>query len=169
MDEYARSPNAKYALQALISIFDADDTMSIFPLNPSTSSKGISVNLASDNRDEVIKEIIANKRFTPGSHNSGTATPADAVGYAINWLALEENGMNKLEPVYGKEYWLVIISDGEFSGTNKSTSDVIRDAIDGYVGLQTIYFGIQPLDSMKLDEDLAKNSAVKPYYSPLFP
>lgn len=162
MNQEKRSPNAKYALQALVSIFDSDDTMSIFPLNPSTSSEGIAVDLSSDNRDAVIDEIIANKRFTPGSHNSGIGTPPEAVGYATDWLA--NMGMNKLEPVYGKEYWLVILSDGDFT-SSKNTSTIIREEISGYIGLQTIYFGISASEKMKIDDLVKENSAVTAYYT----
>ena len=162
MKQEQRSPNAKYALQALLSIFDTDDTMSIFPLNPSSSSTGITVDLSNENRDKVIEGIIANQRFTPGNHNSGTGTPPDAVGYATDWLA--SKGMNKLEPVVGKEFWLVILSDGDFTST-KNTSAIIREEISGYIGLQTIYFGISASEGMKINDLVQENSAVTAYYT----
>lgn len=147
------SPYAKYALQGLISIFDSNDLMSIFPLN---RAERISVELNENVR--ARKDAIYDVFKYPSNNSNklaldpqGTTSPL-AMETAINWL--KDNEMNTLEPIKGKEYWLIVLSDGAFDpgvkvfnktfGSNgfKTTNDLLTVATDGYIGLQTFYFGM---------------------------
>lgn len=163
------SPYAKYALQGLMSIFDSTDTMAIFPLNKYDkdykkngqpySTPFVNVNLEGD-RESAIEQVLnhkyssTNSTFTPSG-----STPPYAVENAIDWLT--KSGMNKLEPVQGKDFWLIILSDGVFDDSTifgktfdfkqsydltsrkyNTTGDLLGAAIPDYIGLQTFYFGM---------------------------
>ncbi len=159
----SRDGYATYAMQGLMSVLDSKDMMYVFPLNYSGSAanKGIFVDLENSDRNSVVQSVIANDNF-----ESGDGTPSAAVGRAVSWLSSQ--GLNKDEVLEGKEFWLVILSDGEFdavNGVKKPTSEIIRESISGYVGLQTVYFGICASDNMKIDDLVAENSAVSAYYT----
>ena len=151
-----RDDYAKYAMQGLMSVLDVKDTLVIFPLNTSYGTS-VKVDLAAEDRNSVVETIISN-----GAFKSSGSTPPAAIGLAVNWLASQ--GLNKDEVLEGKEFWLVILSDGEFDGS-KSTSEIIRGNISGYVGLQTVYFGMCASGAMRIDDLVSENSAVSAYYT----
>ena len=155
---------AQYAMQGLVSVLGSEDQLVVFPLNNfnESSGKSVTVDLSKQDRNSVVKALISS-----GELGAGGGTPHYAVKHAVKWLA--DNGLNKDEVLEDKEFWLVIVSDGEFSfktgETRMSTSDVIRSGISGYVGLQTVYFGICANNDMKIDDLVAENSAVSAYYT----
>ncbi len=151
-----RDDYAKYAMQGLMSVLDVKDTLVIFPLN-TDFGQSVEVDLSAEDRNAEVESIIANNAFK----SLGT-TPPGAISTAVNWLASQ--GLNKDEVLEGKEFWLVILSDGEFDGS-KSTSEIIRGNISGYVGLQTVYFGMCASDAMRIDDLVSENSAVSAYYT----
>ncbi len=151
-----RDDYAHYAMQGLMSVLDSKDTLVVFPLN-TTYGESVKVNLAAADRNGEVASIISHKAF-----RSSGSTPPKAIGRAVTWLS--EQGLNQDEVLEGKEFWLVILSDGEFDGS-KTTSELIRENISGYVGLQTVYFGMCASDSMRIDDLVAENSAVSAYYT----
>lgn len=151
-----RDDYAKYAMQGLMSVLDSKDTLVVFPLN-TTYGMNVKVDLSAEDRNEVVKTTIAN-----GAFKSMGTTPSQAIGRAVTWLS--EQGLNKDEVLEGKEFWLVILSDGEFDGS-KTTSEIIRENISGYVGLQTVYFGMCASSAMRIDDLVSENSAVSAYYT----
>lgn len=163
MSEYKRSPYAKYALQGLLSIFDYNDTMSIFPLNRCPSENGIEVHLDLEDRNAEVERIIKDSAFEP---RRGTGTPAGSVEVATQWLA--SLGLNENEIVQNKEYWLIILSDGVFDlegGIQPTTTDVIKRSTEKYKGLQTVYFGISASKDMEIDlSKFDKSTPPVPFY-----
>ncbi len=154
---------AQYAMQGLVSVLNSGDELVVFPLNNFSSSggKSVSVDLVSEDRDAIVKDLIKS-----GELGAGGGTPHFAVKYAVDWLA--SKGLNRDEVLEDKDFWLVILSDGEFSsyaGSSLTTSGVIKDAISDYVGLQTVYFGICASDRMRIDDLVTENSAVSAYYT----
>lgn len=149
-----RSEYAKYAMQGFMSVLDSKDSLMIFPLN---TVQSVSVDLTAEDRNKVVSETIEGRAFRP----MGT-TPATAIGRAVSWLS--QQGLRQDEVVEGKEFWLVILSDGEFDGS-KTTSQIIRENISGYVGLQTVYFGMCVSSGMRIDDLIEENSAVSAYYT----
>lgn len=162
---------SQYAMKSLMAILDSSDKMKIFPLNGydkflrPNGVESLEVNLAAENREAEINRVVDTGVFTPSG-----GTPSAAIGRAVSWLTSEDIGLNKDEVISDKDFWLVILSDGEFdesqkAGSTITTSDVIRGYTSGYVGLQTIYFGMCVKDAMRIDELVAENSAVSAYYT----
>lgn len=162
---------SQYAMKSLMAILDSSDNMKIFPLNGydkflrPNGVESLEVNLASENREAEINRVVDTGVFTPSG-----GTPSAALGRAVSWLTSEGIGLNKDEVISDKDFWLVILSDGEFdesqkAGSTITTSDVIREQISGYVGLQTIYFGMCVKDTMRIDALVKENSAVSAYYT----
>lgn len=153
MDTSRRVDYAKYAMQVLMATLDSRDVLRVFPLNNSA----FDVDLTNPDRNAVIKSNL-NKL---GS--SGGTDPA-AITSAVNWLATN-HGLNKNSTVEGKEFKLIIITDGEFNGGN-SGSKTVGDRISGYMGLQTSFLGISLSNSKYMVDELAsQNSSVKGYYA----
>ncbi len=170
MLEEDRSPYAKYALQTLISVVGENDKMSIFPLNPYDKGAddpeddkvlmNIPVDLSNPDREAEIEKVMSTTRgdkldqnvFTPNGQ-----TPPGALTKAETWL--REHGMNTEEVVEAKEYWLIILSDGDFKDDNTkyNTSKEIYECVSPYVGLQTIFFGMGAgIDVNTLEKDMEK-------------
>ncbi len=149
----SRHGYAKYAMQVLMSTLDGRDLLRVFPLNASA----FDVDLKSQDRNTVVKNN-AN-----GLNASGGTYPT-AITDAVNWFA-NNHGLNKNSNVDGKEFKLIVITDGAFNG-GQSTSDTIGTRISGYVGLQTSFLGIG-LDgpTYRVDELVQQNSSVKAYYA----
>ncbi len=163
-DSFKKQSYAKYAMQTLMSVLDSKDLLTVFALNQNDNADtsrdySLSVDLTADDRNQVVQNAIADKSF-----GASGKTPPDALKKAVTWLAT--NGLNKDEVVENKEFWLIVLSDGEFDNkATVSTGQNIKNAIDGYVGLQTAYFGICVNDGMKIDKLVAENSAVSAYYT----
>lgn len=152
----SRVDYAKYAMQVLMATLDYKDVLKVFPLNASD----FEVDLSKSDRNGEIADKITKLKASGG-------TPPNKLATAIDWLSSSQ-GLNKYEMVEGKEYWLIVVSDGEFTGGGK-TSEHIGNQISGYVGLQTAYFGIclddTKADIVKIDKLVSENSAVSAYYT----
>lgn len=162
------SPYAKYALQGLMSIFNSNDKMSIFPLNKYDenyktknqpySTPYVPVDLSGD-RQSAIQDVLSHSHNNVETFNPSGTTPPYAVENAIDWLT--ENKMNKLETVNDREFWLIVLSDGVFDDATvfdkkfdfkgqydrvdkkyDTTGDLLTLATKDYLGLQTFYFGM---------------------------
>lgn len=144
---------ARYAMQVLIASLDYRDVLKVFPLNDSA----FDVDLKNDDRNLIVSSCVNKLKASGG-------TPPEAITKAVNWLA-GEHGLNKNSSVEGKEFKLIIITDGVFNGSSY-TSDVVGSRISGYMGLQTSFFGIGLTDiRYRVDTLASQNSAVKAYYA----
>ncbi len=157
---------AKYAMQVLMSTLDSRDTLKVFQLNCSdprnTSSEDFVVNLQASDRNAEIERCVKKLK------NNGSWTNITQIKTAIDWLAVQ--GLNKYTTVDGKEFKLIIITDGDmYSGSNGqnvskvNTSDAIGSMISGYMGLQTSFFGICVDSGNNVDNLVSQNSSVKQY------
>ena len=157
MKTSSRYHYAKYAMQVLMSTLDSNDVLRVFTLNGSD----FDVVLTDANRNNEVQQYV-NKLTANGSY-----TKPDKITTAVKWLE-NEHGLNKYTTVEGKEFKLIIMTDGQFNGYSPmtTTSNVVGDRIAGYVGLQTSFFGISlSSNSNKVEDLVAKNSSVKGYYA----
>ncbi len=143
---------AKYAMQVLMATLDKNDKLKVFPLN----ANDFDVDLTSTDRNQVVA-TNASKLYASGS------TPPTKISTAIDWLS--KNGLNKNSSVDGKEFKLIIITDGVFDG-GQNTSNTISSRMSGYIGLQTSFFGIGLSNAnYRVDSLVSQNSSVKAYYA----
>ena len=142
-----KTEQAKYSLEMLASLLSEQDELYLWPMNGATAATNI--NLLSANRNSEIKNnIIENTALKPMG-----GTPHESIGRALSTLC--ERGLKSSSDQYFDEnrdieYWLVILTDGEFDGGRKSDL-VLEDYIKDYVGLNTIYlaFGSGAYDITK--------------------
>ncbi len=148
---------AKYAMQVLMSTMDSRDLLKVFTMN----NEDFEVDLTAPDRNKVVQECDAKLKASGG-------TPGSTIDTAVNWL-VTQHGLNKFSTVEGKEFKLIIITDGafdEYYDYRYTTSKVVGDKISGYIGLQTSFFGICLDDSnFKVETLVSQNSSVKGYYA----
>ncbi len=145
MLDYNREPAARYSLEMLMALLDERDKMIIMPMNDgrngypvSSSSAGIEVDLAAEDRDKELDRIMA----LPQLAVTNAGTPHESMGYAIE--CLEKNGLTKSgsqDDGSDKEYWLVILTDGAFNANSNlpEQDDKIQHYIKDYPNLHTVY------------------------------
>ncbi|MBO4252036.1 MAG: hypothetical protein J5911_05200 [Clostridia bacterium] len=130
---------AKYSLEMLTTLLSEQDELYIWPMNARSgnTTSAFKIELANDVKmAEIEQKIINNSALKPTG-----STPPASVDKALS--TLREKGLksssDKTNDDNGNvEYWLVILTDGEFNGTLKS-DEVLRKYIKNYVGLNTIY------------------------------
>ena len=144
---------AKYSLQFLVGLLGTNDELVIVPMNEGVR---IPVDLKqTDRRNEIDSKVVNNSKI----NCSGWETPAVSVENALK--VLEEKGLKRkddtLQEETNVEYWLVMLTDGNFSG-GKKTEDVVESGIKKYNGLNTVYlsFGDDAVDLT--GEDLPLNT-----------
>ena len=142
-----RDPLARYSLQMLTSLLSSDDELHIVPMNSDPLEYGgaprdeFEINLKENLEYQIEHEILRNTSLKPSG-----GTPIDSIANTVE--VLKGLGMKTTQElgsqIQNEEFWLVILTDGEFtgySGNVKGVADVIAGYIDGYAGLNTIFLG----------------------------
>ncbi len=156
---------AKYAMKVLMASLDSRDTLKVFQINKYQyySSYGsyigvdFDVDLQRDRQAEISDKIQKLTAYGP-------STPATKIKNALEWMS--GYGLNDVTTVDGKEFKLIIITDGVYDevyyGQYSNTSTLITNMISGYKGLQTSFFGIGLTnDKYKVNS----STSVTPYYA----
>lgn len=166
MTSYNREPLARYSLEMLMALLNERDEMIIMPMNDGrtgypvdNASFGIEVNLSAKDRDAELDRIMAlpQLQVNPG----GAGTPPQSMGYAVE--CLEKKGLTKSgsQDDVDREYWLVILTDGEFAEVPGQSygdeDDKIKHYIKDYPNLHTVYAGFGG------GVDLSKSSKLSSY------
>ncbi len=145
---------AKYSLQTLVSSLGINDELIVCPMNQYNSFE---VDLSkTDRTSEILDVIVNNIALSPNG-----MTPLDSVDRAV--AELTSRGMKKSADLGNeepdKEYWLVILTDGQFDLLSKASecNDALESKIKDYAGLNTVYmsFGSGAVDLT--DKDLSLN------------
>lgn len=151
---------AKYSLQFLVALLGEKDELVIVPMN---AGGRIAVNLTeTDRRGEIDSKVVNNSKLNA----SGDATPPASVGNALK--VLEEKGLKTkdatLQEESDVEYWLVMLTDGKFSGGGQ-TAEIVENNIKKYNGLNTVYlsFGDNAVDLTGENLSLNKNYPFSAY------
>lgn len=149
-----RYPNARYALQMLLGLLSEEDDLTIVKMND--KAHPITVNLNNTNREAEIDRVIT-ASFTGTGGADGVGTPGGAATKkAVDILS--SKGMktkeNLLQESKDTEYWLVILTDGEFdpylSMKRGENEKQIEYSIGNYPSLHTIYVGFDPSKEFNL-------------------
>ncbi len=137
-----RERNALYSLQVLIGLLNKNDTLFITPMNVDPGHpNSFKVNLAGSYNDIVAEAI---NQIPPARGG----TPIVSVDNAIRKLTNPGDnvpGMPTLSDYVEREdnikyeYWLIILTDGEFSNVSNITN-TITNRISPYTSLNTIYY-----------------------------
>ena len=137
--EATRADYALYAIKMLMSLLGEGDILQIVPMNKAARS----YTLVGDKRQDQINEIVSSGIFKPNG-----STPISSVDTALTQLVSEglKDADNLTMQDENKDFWLFILTDGEFSGNNGATikkdkaPEEMRKRIDKYPSLKTIYF-----------------------------
>lgn len=133
----SRADYALYAMKMLMSLLNEGDVLQIVPMNRFSAN---SLVLSGNNRQDQIDYEVSTGKFAPSG-----GTPLSSVDQALSGLANAglKDSANLTTQDEDKEYWLFILTDGEFSGTSgpDSTATEINKRIGVYPSLKTIYFG----------------------------
>lgn len=136
-----KMPYAVYSLQILMSTLNSGDTLVIFPMN--RASGGIEFTMNGGDCTQQIRAILDMDSI----ENNDGGTPFATVKKAV--AELKNRGMKTVSEVgdveQDTEYWLVVLTDGEFDTTGKSAQELerqLRNEITPYSGLHTIYLGL---------------------------
>lgn len=154
--------NARYASQMLIALLNSNDELYITPMNQ--DSKKIELDLKKKSRNEAIQDALDASLFIADGQ-----TPIGSVDTAIQ--VLTDRDMSTFDPTAPEsenEYWLIILTDGEFQNDGSVThytdkTDFLKKAINQkttvkkgdesipYSGLRTVYiaFGSNAPDLSK--------------------
>ena len=151
---------AAYSMKMLMGLFDERDTLVITPLNKSdthantTLGNSIEVNLAAADRESEINRIISQNAYV--FSDPGGSTPSDAIGLGVQELV--SRGLKDAGHLYeaedDKEYWLVIMTDGDFDDGNQG--DLIGAQIKDYPSLNTIFISFE--NTLKLQGSILENT-----------
>lgn len=148
----ARVPGAKYALAMLASMLDERDKLTVVPMNYCPSG-GIELKLSDPaNRDRYISEVLSNSLLRPSGN-----TPDTSLKMAIDLLAADglKDANNQWAAESDKEYWLVVLTDGEFidQGATKNLSQPLKIDyyIKNYPTLNTVFIPFDGVDLKKID------------------
>ncbi len=162
-----RIPSARYSLALLLSMLDKRDALKIFPMN--NCPDGIPVDLSDKvDRSQTIQSVLGHSAIT--NHN-GSYTRTDSTKKAISYL--KDNDM-KDESTAGesksdKEYWLIILTDGQFNNKNDVDyqATTVKDLIAPYPTMNTVYvsFGSSAIDISDHPDlaDLKKTEKFMPF------
>ncbi len=116
-----REHYGEYALRMLASLLSNNDILIITPMNDengntvTSTDAGITVKLNSDDRQGAVKEAFDIGFYKPVV---GGSTPGDSIGIAVDQLekyGLKDSANLAFSPE-NVEHWLVLITDGGFSG-----------------------------------------------------
>ncbi len=160
-----RTELAKYSLEMLAALLSEQDELYITTMNPRADGdeSTIEVDLSAADRESEIGEKIVD---TNALHPNGT-TPGTSVGKALAVLTgrgLTLAGDASYTETTDTEYWLVMLTDGNFDEGN--TDALIERNIKGYLGLHTVYiaFGGDAKDLTDPNIALNKNYPFSAYY-----
>lgn len=136
---------AKYSLEMLATLLSGDDELYLWPMNAAKGEVTSAFKIELDNdlkMAEINQKIIHNPALSPTGE-----TPPSSIEKALSTLrgkGLKTSSDQIVDEESNVEYWLVILTDGAFSGGKKSDV-VLEEYIKDYVGLNTIYlaFGAQ--------------------------
>lgn len=134
---------AKYSLQILLSMVDAQDELVIVAMNEKAGKQILTPDLKTGDRSAVVRQVMNEELI---SSAFGSATPYNTVTKALT--ELEKRGMQTTASAGDgeaeKEYWLVVLTDGSFQGLSVSSGleDSFRQSLSPYSGLHTVYLGI---------------------------
>ncbi len=141
-----RSQYAEYALQMLMALLGSNDTLVITPMTENgdkveSVAQGFEVDLSAPDRDAEIKRVMATYKSLLSPY--GDSTPKESIEIAVQQLV--DRGMlpaGAEESVSSdKEYWLVILTDGAFTGVSM-TESLLTPHINAYSSFQMIYMGM---------------------------
>ncbi len=164
MNSVNKTELAKYSLELLVALLGSEDELYITPMNVNKTAY-FKVDLTVEDRfSEIQKKIVDNADL-----NGSGGTPAESVGRALS--VLTDRGLLSAGSSYDEtrnvEYWLVMLTDGEFQGAQNSTAGIIEENIKQYVGLNTIYLsfgnGNDTVDLTGADLSLNKNYPFSAY------
>lgn len=133
---------AKYSLQILLSMLSKGDVLTVVPMNASSGETVIEVNMGDGDCSKAIQDIVSKNAIKSASGG----TPFKSVSTAVEQLV--ERGLKTVEQAGdasgNEEYWLVILTDGEFdtASTASALENAIAAEINKYSSLRTIYLGI---------------------------
>ncbi|WP_426350049.1 vWA domain-containing protein [Alloiococcus sp. CFN-8] len=143
---------ASYALQNLTGLLSASDEINVVKMSDESHNTTLNLGTESDVKKE-IKNISKWK-------SEGMTTPFEAVETAANWLKQKKQDYSDAPEV---EYWLVVITDGEFeTGKPKDLSKYLSD-LKGDMGeskYESIFVGIGkniPQDVIRSWQEVAGN------------
>ena len=111
-----KEENANYALQGLISMLSSEDELNIVKMSNPTKENEINI------KNSIVKQSSIND---VRKWQSKGGTPFDTVDTAKNWLSAKKD-------IYQSEaeYWLIIITDGQFTTYKAGNNEIY---IDSYI------------------------------------
>ena len=180
---------ASYALDILISLMNENDKLVITPMNNARGDewedKSIQVNLKNETRDEEVAKLFyettSNKENPldpnriPLFTNTSPGTPYGSIDRALvafsQMTGEQLPSKNDYDESDNKEYWLIILTDGQLSKRKDGQSITLKDkhslsseleeTLGEYSYLNTIYFAfgnenqIVNLEGTSVDKNLA--------------
>lgn len=129
-----RKDFALYSLQMLVSMLSERDELIITPMHHTNSP--IQIDLSDPDRNSQLEFL--------NDFNFGYNTPDTAIDAAIDRLVDKglKDSQNLAATPEDTEHWLVILTDGEFSGYEDdidATTNLIEGKIDDYPSLKTVF------------------------------
>ena len=166
--EVFRWEYAKYALQTLMTTLGKNDTLIITPMNSgrqavSSTSQGVVVNLAAENREAEINRVMTQTFLANSPQNT---TPQSSIQVAVQQLVnrgMKETANISADEKSQSDYVLVVLTDGVFDGCANLSGDqakidkaaeYFKADLDKYASFQSIYIGF---DTSALDLNLASS------------
>lgn len=150
---------AFYGMRVLLSIMNAGDNLMITLMNNQGHSDPlVDVVMNETGRDAQIAQALANESLFEGRGE----TPYDSVTRALEQLKKKGMG-NPLVDDGTAEYWLVVLSDGDFGNIpGGSLKNAFQDILDGAgASFHMMYLNI--VDGIPLPSDIMRNPAYTGY------
>ena len=139
MKTEAKRDYALYSIQMLMSLLEAEDSLTVVPMN---STNNAEVNLSATDRNAEVARVL-NNSFLANIPTGGT--PNESIAKARQ--VLEKKGLQKKENLLledsNSSYYLVILTDGAFEDRRDASylEDRIREHLSNYPSLHTLYLG----------------------------
>lgn len=149
MDKNDNWAYASYSLQNLLALLSNNDEVNVVRM--SSPSENYTLSLSTDaNRNKSIKQVEQWKAI-------GNYTPFQAVDTAVKWLKDKNTQYENNDLV---EYWLIVITDGEFQGENSNIPGYLSKIKDDMLGskIETIFIGISDTLPGSTFDKWSKNS-----------
>jgi hypothetical protein len=185
-ESVSRQHYASYALQMLMSMLSDRDELVVTPMNVPTGSLGapeidettyktysVKVDLSSSDRDGEIRRVMSESLIAKTPYGG---TPSNSIDFAIKNLTAKGlmDSQNLAATPKDTEHWLVILTDGAFSGcTNDNdkpdiplTVQMLNSKISNYPALKTIFIGFSGDAPNLTGTSLTQNYPFTSYVAP---